>query len=169
VRGLLADLNNESYLPPRPELSKDGFGKILVAFDGSPDSLKAVKRASALTTEFGASLTIVHVYSIPSFAYGGPGPMPLVDFKALEDSAKAKAREILNKGKEVCSQEGVQAKAELLEATSVVQAIVELAAKENVDLIVMGTRGMTGFKKLLLGSVSDGVVTHAQCSVLVVR
>jgi len=95
--------------------------------------------------------------------------MPLVDFKALEDSARAKARETLNKGKEVCTQEGVQAKVELLEATSIVQAIVELAAKENVDLIVMGTRGMTGFKKLLLGSVSDGVVTHAQCSVLVVR
>ena len=150
-------------------MPKDGFGRILVAFDGSPDSLKAVKRASALTAEFGASLTVVHVYSVPSFAYGGPGPMPLVDFKALEDSAKAKAREILDKGKEICDQEGVQARTELLEASSIVQAILELAAKENTDLIVMGTRGMTGFKKLLLGSVSDGVVTHAHCSVLVVR
>ena len=150
-------------------MSKNGFSKILVAFDGSPDSLKAVKRASALATEFGASLIIVHVYSIPSFAYGGPGPMPLVDFKSLEDSARSKAREILDKGKGICAQEGVQAKAELLEATSIVQAIIELASKENVDLIVMGTRGMTGFKKLLVGSVSNGVVTHANCSVLVVR
>jgi nucleotide-binding universal stress UspA family protein len=150
-------------------LSKNGFAKILVAFDGSPDSLKAVKRASALAKEFGASVTLVHVYSIPSFAYGGPGPMPLVDFKSLEDSARSKARETLDKGKEICAQEGVQAKAELLEATSIVQAVIEFALKENVDLIVMGTRGMTGFKKLLLGSVSGGVVTHAHCAVLVVR
>ena len=40
---------------------------------------------------------------------------------------------------------------------------------EKIDLIVMGTRGMGGFKKMLLGSVSSGVVTHAQCTVLVVR
>jgi nucleotide-binding universal stress UspA family protein len=95
--------------------------------------------------------------------------MPLVDFKALEDSAKAKAQEILEKGRRICAEKGVQARAELLQATSIVQAILELAAKESVDLIVMGTRGMTGFKKLLMGSVSGGVVTHAQCSVLVVR
>jgi nucleotide-binding universal stress UspA family protein len=150
-------------------MSRNGFDKILVAFDGSPDSLKAAKRASALASEFGASLLIVHAYSVPSIAYGGPGPMPLVDFKTLEDSARTKARETLEKGRVACEQEGIHAKAELLEATSIVQAIVELAVKEGVDLIVMGTRGMTGFKKLLVGSVSDGVVSHAHCSVLVVR
>jgi len=150
-------------------MSKNGFGKILLAFDGSPDSLKAAKRASALATEFGASLVIVHVYSVPSFAYGGPGPMPMIDFKPLEDSARTKARDTLENGRKACEQEGVSGKAQLLEATSIVQAIVELAAKENVDLIVMGTRGMTGFKKLLVGSVSDGVVSHAHCAVLVVR
>jgi len=52
---------------------------------------------------------------------------------------------------------------------SVVQAITDYAASEKIDLIVMGTRGMGGFKKMLLGSVSSGVVTHAQCAVLVVR
>ena len=150
-------------------MSKDGFGRMLVAFDGSPDSLRAVKRASALAKEFAATLTVVHVYSIPSLAYGGPGPMPLVDFKSLEDSARSKARETLDRGVALCSEEGVSAKAQLLESASIVQAILELAEKEQVDLIVMGTRGMTGFKKLLLGSVSDGVVTHAHCSVLVVR
>jgi len=150
-------------------MSKDGFGKIVVAFDGSPDSLKAVKRASALAKEFGATITIVHAYTLPALGYGGPGPMPLVDFKSIEDSARSKARETLEKGKTICEQEGVSAKVELLQATSIVQAIVEFAAKENADLIVMGTRGMTGFKKMLMGSVSDGVVSHAHCSVLVVR
>ena len=150
-------------------MSKDGFGKILVAFDGSPDSLKAVRRAGVLAGEFNAELVLVHVYSIPALAYGGPGPMPLVDFKSLEDSARSKAREMLDQAEKVCGEGGVKPRTELLEAASVVQAIVELAENERADLIVMGTRGMTGFKKLLLGSVSDGVVTHAHCSVLVVR
>lgn len=150
-------------------MARNSFSKILVAFDGSPDAMKAVKRATALASEFGATLTLVHVYSLPSLAYGGPGPMPLLDYKSLEDSARAKAREVLMRGEEACKQEGVAAKAELLEATSIVQAILEFAQKGGVDLIVMGTRGMTGFKKLLLGSVSDGVVTHAHCAVLVVR
>jgi len=150
-------------------MTDNRFSRILVAFDGSSDSLKAVKRACALATEFEASLGLVHVYSVPSLAYGGPGPMPLVDYKSLEESSRSKATEILSKGEAACKQEGVAAKIELLEATSIVQAILEFAEKQGVDLIVMGTRGMTGFKKLLLGSVSDGVVSHAHCAVLVAR
>ena len=52
---------------------------------------------------------------------------------------------------------------------SVGQVIVDLADKENVDLIVVGTRGMTGFKKMLLGSVALEVVTYSDCSVMVVK
>ena len=52
---------------------------------------------------------------------------------------------------------------------SVGEIMVDLADKENVDLIVIGTRGTTGFKKLLLGSVALEVVTYSYCSVLVIR
>jgi nucleotide-binding universal stress UspA family protein len=48
-------------------------------------------------------------------------------------------------------------------------AIVEYAERENIDLIVIGSRGLTGFRKLLLGSVASGVVTYAHCPVLVVK
>jgi nucleotide-binding universal stress UspA family protein len=51
----------------------------------------------------------------------------------------------------------------------VVAAIVEYAEDKNIDLIVVGSRGMSGFKKLLLGSVASGVVTYAHCPVLVVK
>ena len=47
--------------------------------------------------------------------------------------------------------------------------IIGFADKEKVDLIILGTRGRTRFKKLLLGSVADGVVTHSSCPVMVVR
>ncbi len=65
---------------------------------------------------------------------------------------------------------GLKVRGEIVEnAQSAVQAITEYASNSKIDLIVMGTRGLTGFRKLLLGSVSNGVVSHAPCSVLVVR
>ena len=61
-------------------------------------------------------------------------------------------------------------RAEMIDsAESAYAAIVEYAEKENVDLIVLGTKGKTGFKRIILGSVAFGVVTHATCPVLVVK
>jgi hypothetical protein len=54
-------------------------------------------------------------------------------------------------------------------AKSVYAAIIDYAEKENVDLIVIGTKGKTGLKRMLLGSVATGVGTYATCPVLVVR
>lgn len=54
-------------------------------------------------------------------------------------------------------------------AFSIVEAIVNLAENRKVDLIVIGTRGRTGFRRLIMGSVSSGVVNEANCPVLVVR
>ena len=95
--------------------------------------------------------------------------MPIPDYKTLEDAKKAGAKEVLSKGLRLAAKQGVEARAELIEAPSVVEALVEFAANEKADLIVTGTRGMTGFKKLILGSVSSGIVNHAHCPVLVVR
>jgi nucleotide-binding universal stress UspA family protein len=55
------------------------------------------------------------------------------------------------------------------ESTSVEAAIVDNAEREDVNLIVIGTRGRTGFKKLLLGSVALGVITYSHCPVMVVK
>lgn len=53
--------------------------------------------------------------------------------------------------------------------TSIPEEIIKYAKDKKSDLIVMGTRGRTGFKKMLLGSVASAVVTHAGCTVMVVR
>ena len=58
---------------------------------------------------------------------------------------------------------------ELIASLSVVGGITDFAEEENVDLIVVGTRGKSGFKKLLLGSVASGIVNYATCPVLVVK
>ena len=52
---------------------------------------------------------------------------------------------------------------------SIVGCIIDYAIKENIDLIVIGTKGRTGFKRFLMGSVANGVVQHAHCPVLLVR
>lgn len=57
----------------------------------------------------------------------------------------------------------------LNKVTSVVKEIVEYAEKQKIDLIIIGSRGKTGFKKMLLGSVSSGVVTYVHCPVLVIK
>ena len=146
-----------------------GFRKVVAAFDGSKDSVKAVQLAASLASKYGAELTVVHVYNSPAMAFaGGPG-MPMPDYTELEAASKDAGKSVLSRGVQLASQGGAKARGELMEASSVVEALVSFASDEGADLIVVGTRGMTGFKKLVLGSVSTGLVSHAHCPVLVVR
>lgn len=63
----------------------------------------------------------------------------------------------------------IRVRTESIASASSVGAIVGFAEKENIDLIVIGTRGWSGFKKLLLGSVASGVVNYAHCPVMIVK
>lgn len=149
--------------------NNSAFQRVVVAFDGSKDSEKAVQVACSIAGKYGSKVTVVHVYRSPTTVFA-PGPgMPVPDFADLEAAAEDTGRGILNRGVEIASKLAVKAKGELMESSSAVEAIVTYASEEKADLIVMGTRGMTGFRKLLLGSVSSGVVAHAKCPVMVVR
>jgi nucleotide-binding universal stress UspA family protein len=75
-----------------------------------------------------------------------------------------------SKIKEKCKQNNVRVITELLVSSKSVAAdIIDYAENNNIDLLVVGTKGRTGFKKLLLGSVASAVVTYVHCPVLVVR
>ena len=56
-----------------------------------------------------------------------------------------------------------------IDVKSVIESIIDYASRKNIDLIVIGTRGRTGLKRFLMGSVANGVVQHAHCPVLLVR
>ena len=161
-------LNTEPTANPLANSGMD-LKKIVVAFDGSEDSAKAVEVAGELTLKFAATLKVVHVYSSPFVAFTGPAGLPAPDIADLEAAAKDRGQTVLGRGLELAKRQGVTASGELLESSSIVQAIVEYSSTEKADIIVIGTRGNTGFRKLLLGSVSSGVVAHAECPVLVVR
>jgi nucleotide-binding universal stress UspA family protein len=142
---------------------------VLVPVDGSKSAERSAKIAFQLAHAYGAKVIVLSVIASPGFSFSGPAgaPADLTEYYKLGTSEAKKAVEsslALAKGA------GVDARGEVIEpVSSTVGAIVEFAEKEKVDLIVMGTRGLGGFKKLLLGSVSTGVVSHAHCSVLVIR
>jgi nucleotide-binding universal stress UspA family protein len=164
---------------PASPAAKSLFKKILVALDGSESSKKAAQAALELAEKLKADLLVLHAISPPTTYYhstiASPTGMSLPSPSQHEiDAYYAYAKkvatsivgEVESKGKKL----GIHVKTEISEAvSSVVETILNHAAKENVDLIVVGTRGLGGFKKLLLGSVSNGVVSHAHCPVLVVR
>jgi nucleotide-binding universal stress UspA family protein len=75
----------------------------------------------------------------------------------------------LNKVKRNANEKNIQIKTEIISSTNIAGGIVDYAEENNIDLIVIGTRGRSGVKKLLLGSVASHVVTYAHCSVLVVK
>ncbi|MGA3110198.1 MAG: universal stress protein [Candidatus Bathyarchaeia archaeon] len=135
--------------------------KIMVAVDGSKNSLRAGKLAVNLAKKPGSQLIVVSVIVRPSYMRTGPQYFSA----ARREWHKKWDDQVLNLAGSV----GVRASARILQSASVVQALLDFASSKKVDLIVVGTRGLGTFKRLLIGSVSSAVVNHATCSVLVVR
>lgn len=137
------------------------YSKILIGLDGSDDSIKAADDAIAIAKLHGAKLITLHV--IPSDT---TAPTSQEFSKRSVEATEAWFGDIKRKGAEA----GVEVETKVISSGySVGQVVVDQAEKENVDLIVVGTRGMTGFKKMLLGSVALEVVTYSDCSVMVVK
>jgi nucleotide-binding universal stress UspA family protein len=103
------------------------------------------------------------------FPYLVPRIVP-ADMSASREYAKQEAKIKVDSLVLQARNEGVDAKGKVLDKEgSPVKVILEYAEEEGVDLIVAGTRGLGGFPKMLLGSVSSGLVSHAHCGVLIVR
>ena len=150
------------------------FSNILVPLDGSEPSLRAASAAIDLSKKYNSHLYLINVvqseigYTFSAGAFGGiVTPSSINSF--LENSrkeAEAWFKQILNSQDSL----GFQVDSEVILAPkSIVSAIVEYAASHKVELIVIGTSGKSGIKKLLLGSVASGVITYSSCPVLVVR
>ena len=130
---------------------------ILVAFDGGEPARKALDTGIELTKRFGGSLGVVSV--IPY--HPGRSPIDPWDNRTVHDAQLAEAREIV-------ARQGVVA--EILEpAGDPAQAIERVAETGGYDTIVVGSRGLGSMARLLQGSVSEHVATHANATVVVAR
>ena len=141
--------------------------KILLATDGSEEAELAALRAVELADATHSELHVVHVGVVPLFLVSYPGTLGYEG--KLYEQIQEQSRELLRKeswGVKVAG--GTVARAHL-RMGEVDLEIVSLAKELGADLIVMGSRGLGGLRRALMGSVSDSVVRHAHCPVLVVR
>lgn len=140
--------------------------KILVAIDGSDLSMKAATYAISEAKKEDAILTALYVVQIPVGAYD----LVIFPFDELIRKETEDAQKWFDIIGKKAQENNVSLKTEILnEMRPPAQVIIEYAEKEGINLIVVGTTGRTGFKKILLGSVASGVVTYSSCPVLVVK
>jgi len=137
------------------------FSKILVAIDGSTSAKRAFARSIFLANKCDSKLEVVHV--VPC-EFGGDSENT---FELVEE-LKTKAKEILEQCKKAAAKKNITIKT-LSELGDPAKIIIELAKSNDYDLIVMGSRGRSAFKELLLGSVTLKVAHHAKCPIMVVR
>ena len=139
--------------------------RIVVAVDGSENADRALDVAADIAAKYGATLALLSVVPptvVPS--YGGPifEPPSQESMQAIYDEVLAKGRARVDNPRiarvEIVRREGV-----------VVDEILAYLDEERPDLLVMGSRGLSAGRRLFMGSVSDALVHHAPCPVLVVR
>lgn len=138
---------------------------ILIATDGSDNVKNAVNWGVGLAKASGAKVTAL--YAVPPVGVGVAmrGEMWA---KALEGHLKEEGDKATAYVVDIGNKEGVEVECVIIDGKPPANGIVDFAAENNIDLIVMGTLGLTGLTHILLGSVAENVVRHAKRPVLVI-
>ncbi|HLA49568.1 MAG TPA: universal stress protein [Thermodesulfovibrionia bacterium] len=134
--------------------------RILIATDGSKYSKTAIEKAIDFAKSYGGELKVISVVDVPPEFYA-ESP------KTVDEMIK-KAKGYVEDVKKQAEAEGVKAEQFIREGESY-QVITNIAREQNVGTIVMGSHGRTGLKRLLMGSVTEKVIGHSPCPVLIVK
>lgn len=143
------------------------YQHILVPIDGSETSMVAMKEAIKLGKVLNSKITVVQVMALDPFiadAYVKTG-----ETNELIERTRTYLLDILEQAKQQFSNEGLTVETKLLEGFVVHEEIIQAAQDLNADLIVMGSHGRTGVRKLVLGSVAQKVLGESHIPVLIVR
>lgn len=143
------------------------FQRILFATDGSAASDHAATLAVDLARAHGAKLTALYV--VDPYPYLGIGEANPLGFQAYMSAAQQHAAEAHQKVLDLCAKAGVTCQPRLVEDVAASTGIVDSARELGCDLIVVGSHGRTGVKRLMLGSVAARVVAESTIPVLVAR
>ena len=136
--------------------------KVLVATDGSEHSMKAVQKALEMAQKEGAQVTLM---SVAYFSKDDFDDMP----PNIQDKLEAQAAGALKKAKSVFEAQKIPVEAVLEAGVVPANNILKRAQEGNYDLILIGSAGLTGIKRALMGSTAAKVVAQAPCSVMVIR
>ena len=149
------------------------FKQVMVAVDGSPTANRGLKAAIGLASDQHASLAIVHVIDdTAGVSYvGDMGYIPANYVDSLLEDLRKSGRRILEKALAAARDGGVEAKMALVETRgrTVADTIVSQARKLRADVIVLGTHGRRGLRRVLMGSDAEAVLREARIPVLLVR
>ena len=136
--------------------------KILVATDGSASSMKAVRKALEIAKREGAKITLMSVayYSKDDFDEMWP---------TVQDRLEAEAAKALETGKALFDAQGIPVETVLEAGFVPANNIIRRAEEGKFNEIIMGSTGLKGLKRALMGSTAAKVVAHAPCSVSIIR
>lgn len=143
------------------------FKKILVPTDGSQLAHKAAEFAAELAKTQGAH--VVGLYVIDPFPYIGIGEASAIGLQAYLAEAQTTAGQALDDVRKSCETHKVGFDGDTIERNVIHEGILETAAAEGCDLIVMGSHGRKGVQALILGSVAQKVLTYSNVPVLIVK
>jgi nucleotide-binding universal stress UspA family protein len=142
--------------------------KILLAVDGSPFSDAAVEGVAKRPWPPGTEVKVLHVTERPMIPAAEPWALPDNYFEEMDRAAREHARTTVEKAVARLEGKGLNVTTDVIEGYAK-HVIVDEAEKWGADLIVVGSHGYRGLTRLLLGSVSQAVASHAPCSVEIVR
>jgi nucleotide-binding universal stress UspA family protein len=143
-----------------PNNTSVGWKTIVLATDGSQYSDRAAERAIAFARSYGGELRVLSVVDVPTEFYA-EAP------QAVDDLIR-KAKSFVAAVKKKAEEAGLKAETFVGESEAY-QAIIRLAQEQKADMIVIGSHGRTGLRRLLMGSVAEKVIGYAGCPVLVVK
>jgi nucleotide-binding universal stress UspA family protein len=143
------------------------FKHILMPVDGSDNSQRAIDKAIALAQAFKSQVTAIYV--IDPYAFTGAGTDFAYGHSEYLSAATAEGKQALQVAKDAFQTVGIEINTNLVDGHTTYKVILEKAAEIGADLIVMGSHGRKGLEKLILGSVTSKVLSHAHLPVLVVR
>lgn len=142
------------------------FKNILVPFDGSKHSHRAFEKALELTKKSDAKIKIITCI----FVGYGSNVSYETKFVDLEEKRQRKgAFSQITKLERIAKKSGVSATGTVVKTFSIAEKIVNYAKSKKFDLIVMGSHGRTGFTRMIMGSITNGVLNNANCPVLIVK
>lgn len=134
--------------------------RIMLATDGSEYSLGAEREAMFIASSCGIDVTVMQVLEVnPEFETEGQAQVELMEFRA---------RDHFDRIRECCTHQNVECGSVIRRTNKPYEAIIEEAKRLEVDVIIMGRRGRTGLRKILMGSVTERVIAYAPCKVLIV-
>ncbi len=146
------------------------FNKILVALDGSDHAQNALDTAINLAKRCDAELILFHAMQLGNLSPGYAAMVSRSAREVYESLANEQADAILGAAEKAATSRGVkQATRVKTEADSAAGAILSAAGSTGAELVVVGTRGLTGLRELAMGSVAHKVTSAAHCPVLIVR